>query len=75
MYAAVLVNGAVCVKPHYEGCLERIEAVLRDVLNYVQGSAGFGERLRFEKIFHEVENLDCVAYVQELVIRPKTRRM
>ncbi len=71
VYAAVLVNGAVCVKPHYEGCLERIEAVLRDVLNYVQGSAGFGERLRFEKIFHEVENLDCVAYVQELVIRPE----
>lgn len=71
VYAAVLVNGAVCVKPHYEGCRERIEAVLRDVLNYVHGSAGFGERLRFEKIFREVENLDCVAYVQELVIRPE----
>lgn len=72
VYTAVLVSGTICVKPHYEGCREQIEGILRASLDYVRGFMGFGERLRFERIFREVERLECVAYLQELVIRPKS---
>lgn len=71
VYAAVMTSGTIYVKPHYQGCREQIESAVRTALDYAHGSMGFGERLRFDRIFHEVENLDCVSYIQELVISPQ----
>ncbi len=69
VYAAVSVNGTIYVKPHYDGCREKIEAALLAGLDYVHGSMDFGERLCFDKIFRKVEELDCVAYIQKLAAR------
>lgn len=71
VYTAVHISGTIYVKPHYEGCREQIEAAVRTGLDYVHGSMGFGERLCFDRIFHAVENLDCVAYIHELAVRPQ----
>lgn len=68
VYAAVSVSGTIYVKPHYEGSRKQIEEALLFGLDYVHGSMGFGERLRFDRIFHEVERLDCVSYIHELVV-------
>lgn len=72
VYTAVAVSGTIFVKPHYEGCRKQIEAALLAALDYVHGPMGFGERLRFDRIFREVERLDCIAYIQELVVSPQS---
>lgn len=72
VYTAVSVSGIIYVKPHYEGSREQIEAALLSALDYVHGSMGFGERLRFDRIFHEVERLACVSYIHELVVSPQS---
>lgn len=71
VYTAVFTSGTIYVKPHYEGCRQQIEAAVREKLDYVHGSMGFGERLRFDRIFHAVEDLDCVSYIHELAISPQ----
>lgn len=71
VYTAVFVSGTIFVKPHYEDCRKQIESALQACLDYVRGSMGFGERLRFERIFRVIEELDCVSYVQELFISPQ----
>ena len=72
VYTAVLTSGTIYVKPHYEGCREQIEAAVRAGLDYVHGPMGFGERLCFEKIFHAVDDLDCVSYIHELIVSPQS---
>ena len=71
VYAAVLTIGTIYVKPYYNDCRERIESAVRAALDYVHGPMEFGGRLRFDRIFHEVENLECVSYIKELAIRPQ----
>lgn len=70
-YSSVLTTGTIYVKPHYEGYKERIENVIRDELDYIAGKQQFGEVLSFEKLFHSIEVLDCVAYIHELNIVPQ----
>lgn len=71
VYTAIMVSGTIYVKPHYDGCREQIEAVVQAGIDYVHGSMGFGERLCFDRIFHEIESLDCVSYIYELGINPQ----
>lgn len=70
VYEKVNVQGHIYVKPHYENGREQIEERLRSMLDYVRGEQGFGERLQFEKLFLELEALECVAHIYDLSIRP-----
>lgn len=66
MYVPVHVNGKIYVKPHFRNSDLMInETVLRE-LDYIHGTQEFGEPLRFDKIFHALDALECVAYVFEL---------
>ena len=71
VYMAVFTSGTIYVKPHYEGCREQIEAVIRHNLDYITGNQQFGQTLRFDRLFHEIESLDCVSYIYELSVNPQ----
>lgn len=68
VYQSVVTNGVIYVKPHYENCRQQIEQVIRRELDYVHGSKNFGEVLRFDKLFHAVDGLECVAYLSDFSI-------
>lgn len=69
-FTAVIVSGTIYVKPHYEKAREQIEAIIRKSVDYVKGPQRFGEILSFEKMFHDLESLECVAYIHDLNIVP-----
>lgn len=71
LYQAVATTGTIYVKSHYENCREQIEQVIRRELDYVHGEQNFGEILRFDKLFHAVEALECVAYLSEFSLVPE----
>lgn len=71
VYQAVVTTGTIYVKPHYENCREQIEGVIRRELDYVHGEQNFGTVLRFDKLFHAVEALECVAYLSEFSLVPE----
>lgn len=68
VYVEVSVQGTVYVKLHYKGCLEKIEAVIRNELDYVNSNKNFGERLCFDELFHRIEALECVEFIYELSV-------
>ena len=68
VYQAIVTSGTVYVKPHYEDCRKQIEQVIRRESDYIHGGQNFGEVLRFDKLFHAVEALECVAYLSEFSI-------
>ena len=72
VYTAVNVSGTIYVKPHYEHCQELVEETIRQELDYRNGTQGFGELLRFDRLFHRIEALDCVSYIYELGISPQS---
>lgn len=74
VYAQVLVRGTIYVKPHYEGCREQIEEVIRQEIDSITGQGGFGSVLRFDRLFRAVEALACVSYVYDLGLAPKNRQ-
>lgn len=65
-YVEISVQGTVYVKPHYNGCKEKIEAVIRQELDYINSDKNFGDRLHFDALFHRIEALECVEYIYEL---------
>lgn len=70
VYVPVNVSGKVYVKPHLKNCdLIIHETVVRE-LDYIHGTRNFGEPLRFDKVFHALDTLECVSYVYELNIEP-----
>ncbi len=71
VYLSVFTSGTIYVKPHYEGCREQIEEVVRRNLDYITGKQEFGQTLRFDRLFHEIESLDCVSYIYELSVNPQ----
>lgn len=71
VYQGVVTSGVVYVKPHYENCREQISEVIKRELDYVQGDQNFGEVLRFDRLFHAVEALECVVYLSEFSIAPE----
>lgn len=68
VYSAVTTRGTIYVKPHYEGCLEQIEKVVREEIDYINGEKQFGQVLQFDRLFHRIEMLECVSYIDELAI-------
>lgn len=75
VYQAVVTSGTIYVKPHYEHCREQIEQVIRRELDYIHGSRNFGEVLRFDKLFHAVDALECVGYLSEFSIAAESGGM
>ena len=68
VYQAVTTSGTIYVKPHYENCREQIEEVIQKELDYIHGNRNFGELLHFDKVFHALEALECVAYLSAFSI-------
>lgn len=67
-YVAVNVQGKIYVKPHFNHCEEEVKQAVRKELDYIRGKQKFGEQLRFDKVFHALDALECVSYVYELNI-------
>ena len=68
VYVPVHVRGTIYVKPHYEGCREQIEAVIKKQLDYVSTERNFGERFHFDVLFGQIESLACVKYIYDLSV-------
>lgn len=70
-YTPIDVHGTVYVKRQYENSLELIEKAIRKKLDYINSERNFGEVLKFDEVFHEIEALDCVDFVYELSLYPQ----
>ncbi len=73
-YIPVDVSGTIYVKPHYENCRERIEEVLNSYLDYINGSQTFGQIMRFDNLFCDIEEIDGVEYIFELAVYPTSMK-
>ena len=65
-FVAVGVKCTVYVKRHISDCRRQIEDRIRSSLDYVNSDHNFGDKIRFEDVFHGIEELPCVEYVYEL---------
>lgn len=74
-YVGIDVRGVIYVKRHYEHYMDEIESVLRRHLDYRVGAQNFGEVLRFEELFYELEHLECIASIQNLAIFPQNQKL
>ena len=72
VYMPVNVTATVYVKMHYENAKEKIEQRINEKIDYLSTDKNFGEPLKFDEVFHAIEMLDCVEYVYELSLRPKS---
>ena len=66
VYVEISVQGTIYVKPHYSGCYEKIESVIKNELDYINTEKNFGEKLHFDALFHRIEALECVDFIFEL---------
>ena len=74
-FVAISVKGTVYVKRHYKDCKEQIESRIRGKIDYINTDHNFGDRLRFEDVFHAIEDLDCVEYVYDLSLRSENSKL
>ncbi len=74
VYVPVNVTGVVYVKRHFEHCRERIEDVLRKMLDGVHSDAQFGSRIIFYEIYRQLSDMDAVDRIHELSIFPDNFR-
>lgn len=72
IYMPVNVSATVYVKLHFENASAKIESTIRTAIDYLHSDKNFGEILKFDEVFHAIEMLDCVEYVYELSLRPKS---
>lgn len=70
VYVPVNVAGKIYVKSHFQNCDSIIHNAIRLEVDYIHGTKNFGEVLRFDRIFHALDTLECVSYVSELSIVP-----
>ena len=71
VYEPVNVRGTVYVKPVYKNCREQIEQVIREQIDYIHSDKNFGDVLRFNEVFHAIEDLECVEFVYALSLQPQ----
>lgn len=74
-YVGIDVRGVIYVKRHYEHYQEEIEAVLKKHLDYRNDPHNFGDILRFEELFYELEQLDCIDSMQNLALYPQNHNL
>ncbi|MCD8068668.1 MAG: baseplate J/gp47 family protein, partial [Lachnospiraceae bacterium] len=71
VYVKVDVQGTVYVKRHSRDSLRQIEQTLREALDCVESDRNFGEPIRFDQVFHRLEEQSCVEFVYELSLKPR----
>lgn len=71
VYTPVDVQGTIYVKRQYENSLVLIEETIRRKVDYLSSGRNFGEVLKFDEVFHEIESLDCVEFIYELSLYPQ----
>lgn len=69
-YVPIDVHGMIFIKPFYENCEERIERVIRQILDGVSSERPFGAVLSLHEIYRAVEAIDGVEEVYHLSIHP-----
>ncbi len=72
VYTEVNVKGTVYVKLHYDNSEQEIIETVKHHIDYLNSDKNFGDRLHFDEVFHAIEMLDCVEFVYDLSIRPKS---
>jgi len=70
VYAPVNVSATVMVNQSYEHTEERLRRLVEHMINYMETNKNFGELLKFEDVFHALEEDPGVVYVQQLTLRP-----
>lgn len=71
VYLPIHVSGTVYGKAHYEGCQQEVEQLLYELLEGRHNNRNFGDVIRFDEIYGAVERLECVAYIENLHMRPQ----
>ncbi|MCR5790495.1 MAG: baseplate J/gp47 family protein [Lachnospiraceae bacterium] len=71
VYTAVSAHAIVYVKRRFVNSRAQIEEVIRTALDYSESEKNFGEVLKYEDVFAQIEDLDCVDYIYELFLGPK----
>ena len=72
-YVPIEVTGTIYVRRHYENCLEEITKVIEKHLDYLKNEKNFGEILKFDALFNDIEEMDCVDHIYELSIKPENQ--
>lgn len=70
VYVPVNVFGTVYTKKHFGDCREDIEKAICEKLDYINNDCEFGQRLKFNEVFKELELLPCVEYIYDLSLVP-----
>lgn len=70
IYVPINVTGVIYVKKYFERCRERIEGMIRNLLDGVHSDIGFGDRISFHELYRNLECMDCVEEISELTIFP-----
>lgn len=71
VYTPIDVHGTIYVKRQYENSRKMIEEAIRRKIDYIHSKRNFGEILKFDQVFHEIESLDCVEFIYELSLLPR----
>lgn len=66
VYVPVNISGTIYIKPHFNDCDDLIKEAVVNEIDYIHGEQEFGEVLRFDRIFHALDTLECVSHVYEL---------
>lgn len=74
VYVPINVTGVIYVKKHFERCRERIERMLRRMLDGIHSDVQFGSRIVFHEIYRQLGAMDGVDRVHELSICPDSFR-
>lgn len=70
-YLAVNISGVLYIKQRYENETGQIEKVLREKLSMERSGRNFGDPVKFDEVFHILEQLDCVEFIYELSMFPE----
>lgn len=74
VYVPIHVTGVIYVKKHFERCRERVEDMLRQMLDGVNSDAPFGSRIVFHEIYKKLDMAEGVDRIYELSIFPDNFR-
>lgn len=71
-YIGIDVSGTIYVKKHYENSKEKIIELLNQKLDFINGNEDFGATVKFDEVFHAIEELECVEFVYELSLHTQS---
>lgn len=71
VYTPIDVHGIIYVKNQYEDTLAQIEQTIRKKIDYIHSEKNFGDILKFDEVFHAIEELDCVNFIYKLSLYPQ----